>query len=410
MVNILNLLNAFTSFSIFLVLWIKLKQNFNLKFFALLSVGNMGISYFLYALIGFFGTYNAQTLKIYLHLLVLYLITFNYIFFKFLVSKELKIKKTDVLKLIICTLFFAFLAIEQENKFIEWSFKKYLILAIVSIYSLFYLIKIYLLLSSKLWGETDNSTNDETTNDSYKVHSKYIFVLISLVVTRDLQGIVMDTGICSTQYCKIVNLFLLIVISAAQLTIFFRSLLNPEILYGKKYLENILERQKKIKIHDIWTLSSNPNILNSQDKKLEIYVVKNLLKYIAIIEENKSYSKLIKNPNYNIKDLSSDLSIQKSHLCFIFKYHCKLSFSSYKKLMQIKEAKRLLDSNYLVNNTIEALSSEVGFSSYSPFYTNFKKFTGVSPHEYHTRKHYSNTIITSDIPETFPKPSLLNPL
>ncbi|MEY3499031.1 MAG: hypothetical protein RL308_700, partial [Bacteroidota bacterium] len=251
---------------------------------------------------------------------------------------------------------------------------------------------------------------DETTNESYKVHSKYIFVLISLVVFRDLQGIIMDTGICSLQYCKIINLLSLLIISTVQLTVFFRSLLNPELLYGKQYLTNVLDRQKRTKVKDIWILSANPNILNLQDKKLEEYVLKNLLKYIAVIEENKNYSKLIKKTNYNIKDLSNELSIQKSHLSFIFKYHCKLSFSSYKKLIQIKEAIRLLDSNYLVNNTIEGLSNEVGFSSYSPFYTNFKKFTGVSPHEYHTRKHYSNSSITSDTPEIFPKPSLLSPL
>lgn len=410
MVNILNLINAFTSFSIFLVLWVKLKQNFILKFFALLAVGNMGISHLFYGLIGMFSIFNNHTLKIYLHLLVIYLITFNYLYFKFLITKELKIKKNVLLKLIIWTLFFAFLLIDQEYKFIEWEFKKYLILALVSIYSFYYLLKIYLLLSRNLWKKVNESINDETTNESYKVHTKYLFVLISLVVFRDLQGIVMDTGICSTEYCKIINFLSLLIISTVQLTVFFRSLLNPELLYGKQYLKNVLDRQNKTKAQDIWILSANPNLLNLQDKKLEECVLKNLLKYIAIIEENKSYNKLIKKTNYSIKDLSHELSIQKSHLSFIFKYHCKLSFSNYKKLIQIKEAMRLLDSNYLVNNTIEGLSNEVGFSSYSSFYTNFKKFTGVSPHEYHTRKHYSNTAFTSDTREIFPKPSLLSPL
>jgi AraC-like DNA-binding protein len=271
-------------------------------------------------------------------------------------------------------------------------------------------MKIYLLLSRSLWKKVTESIDDETTNESYKVHTKYLFVLISLVVIRDLQGIVIDTGICSSQYCKIINLLSLLIISTVQLTVFFRSLLNPELLYGKQYLTNVLDRQKRTKVKDIWILSANPNILNLQDKKLEKYIVKNLQKYIAIIEENKNYSKLIKNPNYTIKDLSNDLSIQKNHLSFVFKYHCKLSFSSYRKLIQIKEAKKLLASNYLHNNTIEALSAEVGFSSYSPFFTNFKKFTGVNPQEYYTKKHYSNTIVTSDNQEVFPKPYLLSPL
>lgn len=242
MVNIINLLNAFLSFSIFLVLWIKLKQNFILKCFALLSVGNMGISYFLYAVIGVFSMYDFQSLKIYLHLLVLYLITFNYIYFKFLILKELKINKNDFLKLIICKLIFIFLAIIQDKKIIEWELSKYIIFAIVAIYSLFYLIKIYLLLFRKLWKKTDESIIDYTANESYKVHMKYIFALISLVVIRDLQGIIMDTGICSTQYCKIVNLILLFIISTTQISVFFKIASKSRYFIWKRISSNNFKR------------------------------------------------------------------------------------------------------------------------------------------------------------------------
>jgi AraC-like DNA-binding protein len=41
-----------------------------------------------------------------------------------------------------------------------------------------------------------------------------------------------------------------------------------------------------------------------------------------------------------------------------------------------------LKSDYLKTNTIEALAMEVGFSSYSPFFSSFKNITGLAPLEY----------------------------
>lgn len=50
--------------------------------------------------------------------------------------------------------------------------------------------------------------------------------------------------------------------------------------------------------------------------------------------------------------------------------------------MRISQAIKLIEEGYLKSNTIESLAMNVGFSSYSPFYTSFKKITGTSPQEY----------------------------
>ena len=53
-----------------------------------------------------------------------------------------------------------------------------------------------------------------------------------------------------------------------------------------------------------------------------------------------------------------------------------------KTIHKIEDAKSLIDSGYLKTNTLESLAFEIGFSSYSPFFKAFKKYTGDSPNEY----------------------------
>ena len=115
MVAILNLINAFTSFSLFLVLWVKFKQNYTLKYFASLSLGTMGLSYLLYGMLGFFPMDAAATIKSYLPLSVLYLVTFNYLYFKFLLFEVLKFGKKEVVNVVLCTFIFGLLAVGEEN-------------------------------------------------------------------------------------------------------------------------------------------------------------------------------------------------------------------------------------------------------------------------------------------------------
>ena len=97
---------------------------------------------------------------------------------------------------------------------------------------------------------------------------------------------------------------------------------------------------------------------------------------------NKNY----KNPDFSLIDLSNFLSVPKSHLAFLFKHHCTLSFTNYKKAVRINEAIKLIEEGYLKSNTIESLAKDIGFSSYSPFYTSFKMNTGLTPQEYFLNK------------------------
>jgi len=91
-------------------------------------------------------------------------------------------------------------------------------------------------------------------------------------------------------------------------------------------------------------------------------------------------------PNASTKTLATTLNRPSSHLVFIFKYYSTIGFSEYRNKMRIEHAKKLIKNNFLVSNTLEALSIKVGFSSYNPFYSAFKKQTGVSPNEFSKNK------------------------
>jgi AraC-like DNA-binding protein len=80
--------------------------------------------------------------------------------------------------------------------------------------------------------------------------------------------------------------------------------------------------------------------------------------------------------------MANELNIPVSHLIYMFKYHCQYTFTEYKTIIKIEDAKRLIESGFLTVNTLESLAIEVGFSSYNPFFTAFKKLTGKSPNEY----------------------------
>ncbi len=113
-----------------------------------------------------------------------------------------------------------------------------------------------------------------------------------------------------------------------------------------------------------------------------VKVSENLFENILKIEHLVINDKIFRDPDFDITLLSKKINIPKSHMTFIFKYHSKLFFPDFKKMLQIKDAQKLIDDGYLAENTLDSLSQRVGFSSYSPFFSAFKKYTGLSPNNY----------------------------
>jgi transcriptional regulator GlxA family with amidase domain len=132
-------------------------------------------------------------------------------------------------------------------------------------------------------------------------------------------------------------------------------------------------------------LNYNLDIVNVQDAILKEKIQNNIEFYIVEIEHLALRSNLFFKEAFSAEDLANKLSIPKSHLLYVFKYHSNVSFSDFKKIIRIERAITLMEQDYLKSNTMESLAIDVGFSSYSPFFKSFKTITGLSPQEYYNK-------------------------
>jgi AraC-like DNA-binding protein len=167
------------------------------------------------------------------------------------------------------------------------------------------------------------------------------------------------------------------------LVVFIKILISPEILYGLPKLNRKIYSlvETEITLPTFWNMNGL-EIANEQDKKLKEKVdtrILGLIEEIEYLAVNKNY---FRNQKITIADMSNELRVPTSHLVYIFKYHCNLSFTEYKTIVKIEDAKKLIETGFLKVNTLESLAIEVGFSSYNPFFTAFKKLVGKSPNEY----------------------------
>ena len=173
-------------------------------------------------------------------------------------------------------------------------------------------------------------------------------------------------GIFSGYTISITQSFLL-------LLVFLKILMSPEILFGyPKLIEQIAGLNNEIKINDFIWEPTILNISNKQEYKLQTKIVDKINSYIIAIENFIEKESPFRDSNYSINDLSNSLNIPSSHLAYIFKYHCKLSFVEYKNYCKINDSLKLINNNFLESKTFDALAYKVGFKSYNSFFIYLK--------------------------------------
>lgn len=150
---------------------------------------------------------------------------------------------------------------------------------------------------------------------------------------------------------------------------------NPFIIFGERYLINNIQISKK-EDFKIWELKALKGI---EKKDLSIYrnCKENIAAIILEISKLEHNEAIISKETLKIDYLARTIKIPKSHMEFIFKYHCYYSVNDYINLVKIKYVLRLLDSRYLDHKTINSLTEKALFTSRTAFFINFKKFVGV---------------------------------
>lgn len=160
-------------------------------------------------------------------------------------------------------------------------------------------------------------------------------------------------------------------------------LFNIEILYGFPNLKTDVKIDSNLFLYkdSTWILD-NKHLESQHNEIVQPTVDKKNLAYIHNIEKFVTTQSPFRVSEYKAKDLAKDLNVPSSHIAYLFKYYSKINFTEFKNTKRIKDAIFLIDQDFLVDKTFDALATQVGFTSYNPFFVAFKKQTNLSPAQY----------------------------
>ncbi|WP_345092552.1 helix-turn-helix domain-containing protein [Flavobacterium chungnamense] len=248
------------------------------------------------------------------------------------------------------------------------------------LFSLFYTFSSFVLLKKQIWNQNSKiGLIDKQNNLIYK-WTLILFSITFIVTLRNYFSIYYEFHherfLAGKNFLWISGLLWII--------IFLYLLCNPDIFLGFNALYKKIELQKNktFSLLEVWILNHDVEINNKQDELLKEKIVPDLLNNLKEIENLVLFKKCFRNQKITQKEIAENLNIPKSHVNFIFKYHSKISFNEFKKIIRVYDAINLIESGYLKLNTLNALAEKVGFSSYNPFFTSFKEITGLNPHQY----------------------------
>jgi len=91
-------------------------------------------------------------------------------------------------------------------------------------------------------------------------------------------------------------------------------------------------------------------------------------------------------PHLSMEKIAEELSVGTSSLSRLVNQYAGKNFSDYINSLRVTEAKKLLEQDEFSAYTIVSIGLECGFNSKSTFYTAFKKFTGLTPTQYRSKK------------------------
>lgn len=300
-----------------------------------------------------------------------------------IVNSSKNIPKKNYLFLIIPTLSFIILILNQF--YFNLITIKLIVFPINLVSAIFFSCLIIYLQFTKIW-----SVNSEVSaiNKHLKIIKQWSFFITSVWNTVLIVFIVvMFTGqkLIFKQNFEFSKLNYIWVFPTLWISFFVYIIARPEILYGINFLKHINEDVEinKITFKELWKIDNTIHpIIQEKDIALQQKIMPIISDYIHKVEDTAYNTDVFRNKELTIEDFSSEIRIPVSHLKYLFTFHCLESFSDYKKIIRITDAIKLLETDYIKTNTIESLSQEVGFKSYTTFFTAFKTITGKSPQEF----------------------------
>lgn len=301
-----------------------------------------------------------------------------FLYFKKLVSPINSIQKNDLLHFLAPTLLYITINDYVTSKPDVTGLKIRIISLIV--FNLIYAVKSYAILQKSVWQRNSEVLVINQQNGFIKKWTYILFGFFMLIFFRFFIYLI----VYNNQFWYQHNNDFLWVSALLWIFLYLKVLYSPEFLYGYSLFQNKIKEYKKHKIvfDNIWILEDTVSISNIQDMTLKEKIESEIENYILQIEHLALNTPLYFSESFKTLDLSNKLNIPKSHVGYVFKYHAKISFNDFKKIIRIQKGITLIEEGFLKNNTLESLAIETGFSSYSAFFKSFKSIIGLSPKEY----------------------------
>ncbi len=309
-----------------------------------------------------------------------------YLYFKNLVNDTKTFNKNELKHFIFpvllgfCTIFY--------NKFYILSFySTFIFFSVFITFHSFYIVLSFQFLKKNIWQRKAELFNADQQNNLLIKWTTFLFLFNCLISLRLFVSL--SLGVMNHSYTYGNNYQW---ISAILLDfIYIKILSSPKILYGYNALYKKIKkhRDSNFILRDLWIITPTEPITNSQDLILQEKIEAYITTYLQNIETLVLRYEILRNPLVSLTDIANKLEIPKSHITFVFKYHSKVSFTEFKKIIRIYDALHLIEENYLKSNTLESLATKVGFSSYNPFFITFKDITGTTPQIYY--KEHTNS-------------------
>jgi AraC-like DNA-binding protein len=379
---IANLMIAFTGLIGFLTIFVILLQYRSNRITNIYLVIIFTIVSTRMLLIGIFNLENndfiTTILTKYNNLLIV-IVPCLYLYFKNLIKDYKKIELKNYVHFIIPLLFNIVDYLIDHNYFIINNIIYYYYI-FFTIYSISYFVLMFFNLKNNIWNRKGEIGVVIKQNQLIKNWTIYFYTLLTVVAVRLIISLYIEISKQSYNF----GTSSLWIPAIFWLMLFLKIIISPEILYGYSFLNSKINEQKESDNHTISFWINNPKngIQNIQDRKLSEKIKFDITRYMALTDQYSFRTDAYRKTTFSLNDLSNKLNIPKSHLTFLFKYHSKISFSEYKKIIRIQDGLQLIESGYLSTSTYDSLAKEIGFKSYNTFFVSFKDVSGISPHDY----------------------------
>lgn len=244
-------------------------------------------------------------------------------------------------------------------------------------------------------------------NESFKKSNQFnlirkwliVFCTIFSIISIDYLMVMANVWIFDnkTDFLNESNSFLLFA-SILYVSVNMAVLSFPQIMYGLP-----IEKSKVVLVNnipsDLAKVAVEPLFqeleASNDEKNIEFKIPPQLFSknYIKEIEESLDLivnKKLFLDPDFKLVNIFNESNIPLHHLTYYFNNVRMITFSEWRNKLRVEYSISIFEKKESLNNTIESISLQSGFTSQATFIRSFKNITGTTPSEFLKKFHHLN--------------------